>query len=501
MPHRPRKRSRIDAVTLAVLLGLTALPVDAAPELGTWCTTVTPDFHLVSDLPEQEQAELLALLERFRPVAEPFLPGTPVSQPAALKIVVFSRRNDFRTLTGKRKFAGFMQPSLQTNRLLVGPVRASLTETALHEYAHYLLRSRLDVSLPLWFDEGLASLLSRAAFEATSVELGELPVARLRTRLNDPAAAPHPMGMLNRTLTATTVEDWRATQIDAFYDWSLLLAHYLYFETLGGRPIAGTPLEAFLSERDASLPDHLGESPKSLLRTLQRYLRSPPRTVRRPSLPATSRESRHDCLSAYDRDLELAAAVLAQNPDAAETLVTPWLAQYGDDVALLVIRARIAQAEDEIDVALQFTRAALAADPDHAPASILLADLTVWDCLFELGGECRDRWAEARTLYQRALRLDPARFDGVLGLGLAYLYTGRPGEAVNYVRVAYNRAPWAALVNYYLGESYRLIGDSRARGYLVNARNWAILPVWRLLAEESLRRIDENVPSPGSDLQ
>ncbi|MGD8833262.1 MAG: hypothetical protein PVF57_21830, partial [Pseudomonadales bacterium] len=51
--------------------------------------------------------------------------------------------------------------------------------------------------------------------------------------------------------------------------------------------------------------------------------------------------------------------------------------------------------------------------------------------------------------------------------------------------------PWAAMVNYYLGESYRLIGDTRARPYLTNARNWAVLPVWRKLAEESLRRLDE----------
>ncbi|MGE0624746.1 MAG: hypothetical protein AB7I04_03875 [Pseudomonadales bacterium] len=473
----------------------------AGRTLGRWCATETADFHLLSDLPEQEQAGLLETLRRIGPVAEPLLPGTPVSQPAALKIIVFSGRDDFRALTGKRKFAAFMQPSLQTNRLLVGPTGSSLTGTILHEYAHYLLRNRLDVSLPLWFDEGLASVLAEARFDDSTVTLGELPLSRLQSRVSDPPEGPQPLGMLNRTLSATAIEDWHQSRIEAFYDWSWLLVHYLYFETLEAGPIAGSPLESFLSERDTSLPDFLGETPKSLLRTLQRYVRSRPRQVERASPVVLAGDARHACLSPLDRDLELARAVLVQNPEGALDLISPWLEQRPDDVDLLVVRARIAQAADQPDEALIFSEAALALAPDHAPASILLADLTVWDCLLELGEACRDRWVQARTLYQRALRHDPSRFDGVLGLGLAYLYTGRPGEALNYIRVAYSRAPWAALANYYLGESYRLIGDTRARGYLINARNWATEPVWRLLAEESLRRIDQGGVDPSSDLQ
>ncbi len=484
----------------AVLLTLMAQS-SSARTLGTWCATVTSDFHLVSDLPEQDQSALLGLLDRFGPLAEPFLPGTPVSQPAALKIIVFSRRDDFRILTGKRKFAAFMQPSLQTNRLLVGPDGNDLADTTLHEYAHYLLRSRLDVSLPLWFDEGLASLLGQTRFEATTAVVGELPLERLRARAHDPQGGPSPRSMLSQTLSTTLVEDWPQAKIDAFYDWSWLLTHYLYFETLPDRTIAGTRLESFLSERDASLPVYLDKTLKSLLRTLQRYLRSPPRPVTLPSKAPAEIPTRYRCLSESERDLELARAILLQNPDEALRLLSPWMAERPDDVDLLVTRARIAQAADQIDVAKQFTAAALKVDPDDPPAGILTADLLVWECLFELGEGCRARWEQARTLYRHALQRDPTRFDGVLGLGLAYLYTGRPGEAVNYIRVAYSRAPWAALVNYYLGEAYRLIGDTRSRGYLVNARNWAILPVWRVLAEESLRRLDEENLSAGSDFQ
>ena len=38
--------------------------------------------------------------------------------------------------------------------------------------------------------------------------------------------------------------------------------------------------------------------------------------------------------------------------------------------------------------------------------------------------------------------------------------------------------------------SYRLMGDSRARTYLENARSWAVQDIWRLMAEESLRLME-----------
>ncbi|HEY5644476.1 MAG TPA: hypothetical protein VIS76_00915 [Pseudomonadales bacterium] len=454
----------------------------------------------MSDLPAEEQRRLLELLGRFGPVAEPFLPGTRISQTAVLKIVVFSRRSDFRALTGTRKFAAFMQPSLQTNRLLVGPVRDSLTETTLHEYAHHLLRSRQDVSLPLWFDEGLASLLGHTEFDDTSASIGDLPLARMRTRANEPLAGLAPTSMMKRTLAATTVRDWHQTHIDAFYDWSWLLAHYLLLDQLDGAAVNGTALETFLHERSSSLPGHLGETPASLTRRLQRYVNSPARPLQRPSPPAPAVHPNHACLTPFERDHELARAVLEQNPAGALNLIAPHLADRPDDVALLITRGRVALASEQLETAESFANAALAAEPDNAAATILKADLTAWNCLFEITPDCRTRWQQARDLYQRALRRDPTRFDGVLGLGLAYLYTGRPGEAVNYIRVAYARAPWAALVNYYLGESYRLIGDTRAYDYLLNARNWADLPVWRLLAEESLRRLDSPA-ADSSDLQ
>jgi tetratricopeptide (TPR) repeat protein len=106
------------------------------------------------------------------------------------------------------------------------------------------------------------------------------------------------------------------------------------------------------------------------------------------------------------------------------------------------------------------------------------------------GAGCAEKWRRAVKLFRSGIRQDPQRFDAVLGLGLSYLHSGRPGDARNYLRIAYQKAPWAPHINFYLGESYRLIGDRRAVVHLTNARNWSTQKIWRSLAEAALDELD-----------
>jgi tetratricopeptide (TPR) repeat protein len=456
-----------------------------------WCYTTTDDFQLISDLPATERSGLLHLLYRFEPVAEPFLPGASVTERAPLKIIVFSRRSDFTRLTGKRKFAAFMQPSLTTHRLLIGPVRGDLTDTTLHEYAHYLMRNRLDVSLPTWFDEGLASLLGSTEFNATHASLGALPVDRMTYRFTSGDELPPVRRSLESTIDATSVEHYSSKRIGVFYDWAWLLVHYLYLGDDRGEDIraAQADVSAFLSGDASELAAHLSLSDNALVRNLRRHLKDPP-ILESPSPPPVVEVLAEGCLSEYERDLVLARAVLNQRPEAANRLLAPHVEARSDDVDLLVTRARIELARDREAAGTALAEQALSLDAGNPGVNVLTADLAVRDCLFTFDEDCAGRWREASGLYRAALRQAPDRFDAVLGLGLAQLYTGRPGEAVNYLRVAYRRAPWAAVTNYFLGESLRLIGDNRARGHLNNAYNWADLELWRRLAEESLKLLD-----------
>ena len=257
-------------------------------------------------------------------------------------------------------------------------------------------------------------------------------------------------------------------------------------------------LDDYLAAGDLSINEYLGKSERSLLRALERHLRRPPAPHRKTLTARSTEQGSFACLDDFRRDHELADAIAIQHPDMARKLLAPHLADHASNGELLVSLARIEQAGDNQAEALSLAEQARSVAPDSASVRILVANLKVQDCLFELGENCRARWREATPLFRSALKQDSGRFDAVLGLGLSYLYTGRPGEAVNYLRVAYTRAPWAAVTNFYLGESYRLIGDTRSVGYLNNARNWANLEIWRALAEESLRLLAEPESAAGA---
>ncbi len=491
-----------------VLLAATSVSAETrtSSDTDTWCETTSPEFHLISDLPESEQLDLIGKLQRFELLAEPFLPGEPLARRSTLKLVVFQHRKDFLTLTGKAKFAGYMQPSLQTNRLLIGPIRGDVTETTLHEYAHYLLRNRTGVSLPVWFDEGLASLLGTIELSGDSALVGAIPVTRMEMRINRDAEILSPQQRLGRTLEATSVANWHRDRVSEFYDLAWLLTHYLYFdvyaEALHAGEIQSSGLARFLSTREQTLPEHLEVRTSQLIRALEKHLsgwrRPEPVFVPTPPMPDT----RFNCLEPVERDLSLARAVHTQAPELARTLLSPYLDDGTPDPentaqidALKIAMARVEIASEAPEAAERQVQDVLAGNANHPEATVLAADLLVRECLFNRDASCREKWQTASSLYRAALKQDPSRYDGILGVGLSELHRGRAGDAVNYLKVAYARAPWAAVINYYLGESYRLMGDSRASIYLENARSWAAEDIWRLLAEESLRMISESDPA------
>jgi hypothetical protein len=218
----------------------------ARDQLDTWCETTTDGFRIISDLSETDLQELLGKFAPFAELVDGFLPGTAIRKPRPLQMVIFKNRGDFRRILRAKKFTGFMQPSLTTNTLVIGPGQRpqDLHTTALHEYSHYLLRNRLDVSLPLWFDEGIASLLSSMKFHAETVEVGDLPRSRMAELVQTErrgggrqlARTPSSLNAvsLRQALEAEYILDWSGERLNQFYDWSWLTTHYLLLGEKGG---------------------------------------------------------------------------------------------------------------------------------------------------------------------------------------------------------------------------------------------------------------------------
>ena len=470
------------AAAAILTLGLTPLAHPDAFD-RTWCETRTAEFRLVSDHIREDAAELVRQMLAFRPVAESYLPGVSNDRNPPLTVIVFDRGRDFRRALGGADVAGFMQPRFNDNLMVVGPdpFAHSEFETLLHEYTHYLLRTRTEINIPGWFDEGLASMLSSARVEADRVAIGELPATRL-----DEAIRNGRLSLAN-TLEAQDFWRWSGARRRGFYAWSWLLTHRLLLGQEGRQDDLRPAFAGFLAGDGARLSDALGMRTSSLERQLTRYLERHPAPVEHAiAMPPEVADLPFRCLDQREATLELALAVVNLNPQAAVRALRPQTESVADDVELWVALSLALESADDREGAEAAARHALTLRESDVAAAVRLAGALATGCVLRVSEECRARWREAVPILRRALRADPARQDAIFLLGLAYLYSGRAGDALNYLRIAYQRQPWAPHVNFYLGETYRLVGDVRARGHLERVLQWSPSEVWRRLAEAAL---------------
>ncbi len=450
-----------------------------------WCAIESEGFRLVTDRGRDEAEDMVRWLRAFRPAAERYLPGTPNQAELPLTITVFDRPRDFRRALGTGAVAGFMQPSLNENLLVVGPDHAARREheTLLHEYVHYLLRTRRGVNLPTWLDEGLAGMLSSAAIAEGEVRIGRMPVNDLRRMIRDSGVS------VGETLRARDVSEWPLPRQRGFYAWSWLLAHWL----LLGQEAAGAEqraLETFLSGTGGTLTDALGLSESALERALERHLeRRTPSATHAVAALADS-PSAFRCLDESEKIYRLSLAMVAHNPEAAAERLRERLTGDAGNAELWMALSLAEEHAGNADATLEAARRAHAIAPDDVSTSVRLASALAVGCIVEASERCRMRWQEAVPLLRASLRHDPTRHDAIFTLGLAYLYSGRPGDSLNYLRIAHRRQPWAPHVNFYLGESYRLVGDSRARAHLERARQWSPTAIWRKLADAALEMLE-----------
>jgi tetratricopeptide (TPR) repeat protein len=444
------------------------------------------EFRLITDHPRDEAEDMVRRLRILRQVAEQYLPGTANGDNPPLRMIVFSRARDYRHAMDGTLMTGFMQPLLSENLVVVGrhPGQFSKYESLFHEYAHYLLRTRTIINIPVWFDEGLANMMSVAEVTPTEVEIGGLPASTLeRSILNSRLS-------LDEVLEAEDVWEWPVNRRVGFYAWSWVLVHWLLLGQEAGPTDLRDGLTDFIAERAPSLTQALGISVTTLDRRLQRYLGQGPGPVVHKADAVPAEPSSYRCLDQAETVRQLSLAIVQHNPELAADELRQQLDMEPDDVALWTALSLAYEAGDNREASLAAARRAVALAPTDTSAAIRLAGALALGCILEISEQCRARWQEAVPLLRRSLRRDPTRQDAIFTLGLAYLYSGRPGDALNYLRVAHRRQPWAAHLNFYLGETYRLIGDVRARRYLTRARQWSPTELWRRLAEAGLEMLE-----------
>ncbi len=484
---RPRSSANIvSCLVSGCLILMSSDTVLADPFDHEWCRYETPRFDLVTDVASADVHDITRRMELFRLSVNGYIGGETPETKLPLKIFIFKSRQDFRVTVKAGRFAGFMHATLNENHLVLGPQWGNryLGENALHEYTHHLVRARVDVSYPLWYEEGLASFLATLKIADNQVLIGAHPrKARIQNTLSKTRLR------LAQVVDTRQVAGWRHDKLSAFYDWSWALVHYLNLGIDASE--RQQQLATYLSDSDRNFEQAFGAKPRGLERTLKRHLRGPLPTQLQP-LPerADPGDIEPDCLSTAERDSELAITMMKHNPKGAIVVLKKLLEQNHAPIETRIALSDAYNQTDEAATSLQYAEDALERDDTHVSARIQLANVLIGDCVFSREPLCGENWQKAIPLLRSAMRTDPERYDAIFFLGLAYLHSGQAGDAINYLRVAYTKVPWSARVNFYLGEGYRLIGDARARMHLVNARNWASSDVWQDMAELSLEKLD-----------
>ena len=492
LPVMARSCSRLAAKSAARALAVLLMwPLPAVAEATPaalpgsfseqWCAYHTEHFELFTDLPHKRALRTIDGLNRFRQMFLRLFPAAPGDATLPLTMLVFARERDFTELTGTSRYAGVTLPSMHQYRLLAARgQRGAPTENAWHEYAHYLLRNRADRSYPLWYEEGLASYLGAADLHRNPVRLGKLPHRQMAAIANDQSVT------FEATVEATSVLDLTDNTLVTFYGKAWLLTHFIRLGHQSGFADLRPALARYLNSTGRNFKSAFGLSPDAIAALLTEYLqqrRKPIETLRLPAVAFPVPE--RICLTPPERDYQLAVSIIPINRDVAIRVL-----EKLEPTAKRLTALSQAVWSDR-DRARSLVDQALTLAPEDADANVQRAHLLVHGCSFASDAACIGNWAQAVTLYRAVLERNPRRFDAAYGLGVAYLHTGRAVQAMEYLRVAYEKLPWHVSINFYLGEGYRIAGDRRAGAHLNNARNWTRDEAWRQRAEFALQRLHD----------
>ena len=497
MRQTPAVRLRAAAAVFAATVAAAA-PAGAAVEERAWCVTSSRHFEIVTDLRERKALELATSLDRFRIAASALLPGEvdalrTASPTPALRILVFQRARDFAGLFGFPRIAGFAQPSLRKSLLVFGPTPGGRFDTiAFHEYTHHLLRSRLTLNLPIWYEEGFASYLATLDVDENDIAtVGRGPHPLLLHLLRKPATR------LEAVLEERYRVDWQRHDLNDIYTLAWGIVRFLlHAKRPSGEPYAAA-LGGFLAAVDQGTPsavalrEQIGIAPEALQGVMRRHYdrfenaQPPVFKFRLPHHDPTPFQ--HECLDGANKLLTLANAVSRHQPERARGFYERMLERQPSHTAALIGLSRV---QTDAQRALTIAETAAAAAPNDAGALVRLAETLMASCRPPTDEQCQRPWRQAAQAYRRTLSLDPRRADAALGLGVFHLHTNQPEAALPHLQRALARAPWSPRIHFYLGHAYRRTGAVlEARRHLRKTAYWHPDGRWRQRALEALEQL------------
>jgi len=194
-------------------------------------------------------------------------------------------------------------------------------------------------------------------------------------------------------------------------------------------------------------------------------------------------------LAATEVRRRLAEAALITNPATAERLYAKLAQQSPEEAWPWVGASKALRLQDKTIQAQARLAVARKLAPNDPAVLLEQAASRTTGCMLNPAPACPQAWRDAMLDLRDALDQNANSYEAIYRLGIAHLYLGQPGEAQGYLQVAWQRVPWSPRVNFFVGESLRLTGDTRARWFLAGAQRWAASDFFEKAATEALQRL------------
>lgn len=395
----------------------------ASDAMARWLKAETQNFIIYSDGSEKSLREFADNLQRFDATLRFRFKLTDISDPNPLTIFLVQRSRDagrLATGAGGSSIAGFYSPGSEgsfavSNResfeFMPGRGTSVAQQTLFHEYSHHFMRRYVNAAFPAWFVEGFAEYFSTVDFTKDKrAQIGKPAFARAHGLLRLPAIPAEEM------FSKRPMELRDGGKIDVYYGRSWLLTHMLYqFPPRSGQLV--TYLDAINQGVDAkeAARKHFGDLAQ-LDKELNDY-------VKRPLTYWTTNEP-----------IAIPGTITITSLSAAENALLPWrierLSSVGEDERLVKVRDALTKlAESHVgDAAVWFELAAthwsmtkeargvpaariavekaLAIDPKHVRANVLLGQITAFE-LDAKGDFEPASWRKVRQAISLANRTQP----------------------------------------------------------------------------------------------
>jgi hypothetical protein len=475
------------------LLTVLASPAAFGAAPAEWIELETPRFTALSEVGERKARELLEKLQVFE-AALPTLSNVKAREkpPVPTRVYLLDHECFVRATSHLGEVAGVFKGSPFGNDLLIDaskPADVSLS-VIYHEYVHYALRTEGHLTLPAFYEEGLAQFAQSFRIEGR----GYFHYAYF---FGGPEALAKGMPLSRVIETQVGSEDYLDHELaPAFYSRSLLLMHYFHigyprlqrqFLRFVSRVSNGEPpSEAFKAEMGIA-PDALDPALDAYVRKARDNHVSAPVAGLPKVMPAVVRP-----IAAAEADAEFGWLLLRAKADTRgiDAIFGSVLTRIPDHPAAIIGMGAWHESEGRIQDADSWIEKVEDLPVDAVSlvrgADLYLRRAQTGELTYE---QAAPHAVRARELYKRVLLLDASNLAAAYGFGMTqpFALQSSRDDAIRIVSDALRRFPESAELRLAMAMQHALAGENaRAEALFGVIACRAIDPGIRAMARERL---------------